>query len=216
MLQRNDQITDHRCTFGHPAPSSERRDNDDSSVLAGIRSPLRNECKAALAVGSFSLACMCAFTAASSFLIICSRWRWGNRFVWCVKRLMLELNSFSSHLCQRFSDPYCSFISQNDGLDSLQATNKLMMELMKCDLGFYHHRVSLIAVVRGMVTRWWATNPSCFSCVRNVSDRFLNLEQPWNLTLICWCLVCRLFFVKAPFYLRVPQLCKCLLPNVRI
>lgn len=37
--------------------------------------------------------------------------------------------------------------------NSLQATKKVMVELMKCDLGFYHHRVSLIAVVRGMVTR---------------------------------------------------------------
>lgn len=45
------------------------------------------------------------------------------------------------------------FFVHNNSLNSLQATKKVMVELMKCDLGFYHHRVSLIAVVRGMVTR---------------------------------------------------------------
>lgn len=36
--------TDHRCTFGHPiVSSSERRDNDDSSVLTRMRSLLQPE-----------------------------------------------------------------------------------------------------------------------------------------------------------------------------
>lgn len=96
-----------------------------------------------------------------------------------------------------------------------------MMALMKCDLGFYHHRVSIIAVFRVMVTPLWPTNPPCFStmsCLLKVSDVFFNSWKPWKLILIRWCLVSRqvnaLFsvilnrlFVKAPFYLHTPQLC---------